>query len=103
MYVVPNHEICSVYKVSQRNENLNKFSFDSVVSTNYKPALQVIRRLNNCILLVVDRSKTSACWVEEQVIGQINIVTRVSAAPRNHAFVMLSHGAKTFLERHSES
>lgn len=39
----------------------------------------MIRRLNKCILSVVDRSKTSARWVDEQVIWQINILTRVSA------------------------
>lgn len=46
---------------------------------NYKPTHLVIRQLNKCILSVVDRSKPSACWVDEQVIGQINILTRVSA------------------------
>lgn len=79
LYAVPNREMCSIYRVSQRNENLNKFPFDKVVSMNYKPTHLVIRRLNKCILSVVDRSKTTACWVDEQVIGQINILTRVSA------------------------
>lgn len=59
LYVVPNHEVCSIYKVLQRNENLNKFYFDYLVSVNYKPKHPVIRLLNKCILLIVDRSKST--------------------------------------------
>lgn len=61
LYVVPNHEICSIYKVLQRNENLNKFYFGCLVSMNYKLKHPVIRLLNKCILLMADRSK-STCW-----------------------------------------
>lgn len=61
LFVVPNHEICNIYKVLQRNENLNKFYFDYLVSMNYKLKPTVIRLLNKCILLIVDRSK-STCW-----------------------------------------
>lgn len=60
LYVVPNHEIGSIYKVLQRNENLNKF-FCYPVSTNYKLKHPVIRLLNKYILLIVGRSK-STCW-----------------------------------------
>lgn len=61
LYVVPNHEICSIYKVLQRNENLNKFYFGYLVNMNYKLKHPVIRLLNKCILLIADRSK-STCW-----------------------------------------
>lgn len=61
LYVVLNHEICSVYKVLQRNENLNKSYFDYLVSMNYKLKHPVIRLLNKYILLIVGRSK-STCW-----------------------------------------
>lgn len=56
LYVVPNHEIGSIYKVLQRNENLNNF-FYYLVSMNYKLKHPVIRLLNKCIILIVDRSK----------------------------------------------
>ena len=61
LYVVPNHEIGSIYKVLQRNEKLNKFYFDYLVSVNYKLKHLVRRLLVKCILLIVDRSK-STCW-----------------------------------------
>lgn len=45
LYVL-NHEICSIYKVLQRNENSNKSYFDYLVSMNYKLKHPVIRLLN---------------------------------------------------------
>lgn len=58
LYVVPNHEICTIYKVYKEMKIKINFTLSSL---NYKLKHPVIRLLNKCILLIVDKSK-STCW-----------------------------------------
>lgn len=60
LYVVPNHDICSIYKVLQRNENLNKFYLDCLVTMSYKLKHPVTRLLIKCILLILIGAKVRA-------------------------------------------